>query len=571
MGKTDKVAIPQETPTIATQSTSKKISFFSAMLIVMGSSIGAGIFFKAKAVLENAQGSLIMAIISWLIAAFAVVCMALALVEIASARNDNLSLIGWCKVFNSRSIYKASKNFMFYIYVPLTYFFMPLYVIMSLQDAISAFGAVKFDPNVVPADLAYGASSFNIAGGRADWVIWTLIGLCISIFFIFVSGMSSKAGNIMNKGIMAIKFIPLMAAIVIGFIIAGMDGAHVSAGPVAPGGNISSKSDMFSFASTTPGIGLFLAIGGIFFAYDGFYVTAGLQSEMKEPKKTPLAIVFGLGAVTIIYLLIAIAMSITGNGGLFGFHDFLYNHNVIWVFGVLNLTIAIGVLGIINGFAMWAPRFIEDLIAENELPFSQKYKNRLCANKPMIGIYYQLVISIPIILIFSVIGAEAYINVDYGSAYGSDQMGKLYQFCDLTGTWTAVFAFMFIAFAIFGGLKNRKDHFVVTEQKKYFVWTGWCSVIIMALAILMLLIEPFYNVFVLIDMSNNPAANNLMNNTDEIVGRTMKLVMLFIFIGLMVLPTVIEDKIHVKKYGSIENYEKALGIEPTTKAKVAVY
>jgi len=27
---------------------------------------------------------------------------------------------------------------MFYIYLPLTYFFMPLYVIMSLQDGIGA-------------------------------------------------------------------------------------------------------------------------------------------------------------------------------------------------------------------------------------------------------------------------------------------------------------------------------------------------------------------------------------------------------------------------------------------------
>ena len=58
---------------------------------------------------------------------------------------------------------------------------------------------------------------------------------------------------------------------------------------------------------------------------------------------------------------------------------------------------------------------------------------------------------------------------------------------------------------------------------------------------------------------------------DEIIGRVMKLATLFIFCGLMIIPTVIEDKIHIKKYGSIEAYEKALGIESTTKAKVAIY
>ncbi len=57
----NKDAIANE-QTFAAAPTSKKISFFSAMLIVMGSSIGAGIFFKAKGVLENSQGNLIFAI-----------------------------------------------------------------------------------------------------------------------------------------------------------------------------------------------------------------------------------------------------------------------------------------------------------------------------------------------------------------------------------------------------------------------------------------------------------------------------------------------------------------------------
>lgn len=47
---------------ISQASKSKKISFFSAILVVMGSSIGAGIFFKSKSVLDNSQNSLILAI-----------------------------------------------------------------------------------------------------------------------------------------------------------------------------------------------------------------------------------------------------------------------------------------------------------------------------------------------------------------------------------------------------------------------------------------------------------------------------------------------------------------------------
>ncbi|MGV2393324.1 UNVERIFIED_CONTAM: hypothetical protein O8I53_10385 [Campylobacter lari] len=39
----------------------KKISFISAMLIVMGGSIGAGIFFKSGSVLSNSHSSIVLA------------------------------------------------------------------------------------------------------------------------------------------------------------------------------------------------------------------------------------------------------------------------------------------------------------------------------------------------------------------------------------------------------------------------------------------------------------------------------------------------------------------------------
>ncbi len=540
----------KDEPTLSSQSTGKKIGFFSAMLIAMGSSIGAGIFFKAQAVLKYSQGSFIFAILAWLIAAFAVIAMALALVEIASARNDNLSMIGWCKVFNSRTIYKASKNFMFYIYLPLTYFFMPLYVIMSFQDAMSAFTNGNW--------ITFGTS--------ADWFIWLLIAFIISLFFIFVSGISSRAGDIMNKVIMSIKFLPLAATIILGFVIAampenGFGGVHVSAGPIdaikGETEGITTSFNPWEFQYMSPGIGLFMAMGGIFFAYDGFYVTAGLQTEMKEPKKTPLAIVLGLGIVTIIYLLIAISTSIIGNGGIGGFSDWLADHNASWVYGVLNLTIAIGVLGIINGFAMWAPRFTEDLIKEKELPFSNKYIDKINSNKyPMIGIYYTLIATIPLFIIFGLIGALAYVD-DYSEVvdgqtihwYGQKEIGSLYTFSDLLGTWTAVFAFMFIMLPIFGGIKNRKQNFVKTEKSKYFLPFAWVSVIIIGIVLLLLFVDAIVNVFMLINISSGVLGESPDNSA--IIGVVMKFVTLIIFVAIMIVPTIIEDYLNKKKYGTI--------------------
>ncbi|MDE5651698.1 MAG: amino acid permease [Ureaplasma sp.] len=90
---------------IANAPVKKQIGFFSAMLVVVGSCIGSGIFFKAKSVLTGSENSIILAMACWIFVAIAVLCMALALIEIAAVRSDNLSILGWSRSFNNRFCY----------------------------------------------------------------------------------------------------------------------------------------------------------------------------------------------------------------------------------------------------------------------------------------------------------------------------------------------------------------------------------------------------------------------------------------------------------------------------------
>jgi len=62
--KTSKKTIGNNQPTIKEQPTRKKIGFFSAVLLVIGSSIGAGIFLKNGEILGNVQGSIILSMIA---------------------------------------------------------------------------------------------------------------------------------------------------------------------------------------------------------------------------------------------------------------------------------------------------------------------------------------------------------------------------------------------------------------------------------------------------------------------------------------------------------------------------
>ncbi len=525
----------QATEGLANAPLKKKIGFFSAMMIVVGSCIGAGIFFKAGGVLTNSANSVVFAMFAWILAAFAVIAMGLALIEIASARNDNLSIIGWSQTFNGKLIYKSCKNFMVYIYLPLTYFFMPLYVVMSIQDGVGAL-----------TNAAFGTS--------ADWAIMMVIAIVMSVYFIVVCGVSSRVGNIQNWIITCVKFIPLVLAIGLGFAAFAQNGGQLP--PDVDWGfkpaTQETANSIYSFATMTPGFGLFIAVAAIFFAYDGFYVTAGIQSEMKEPKKTPLAILFGLIIVTVIYLLIAIAMSLGASGGNpFGFADWLKAKNLNWLYATFQILIGIGVLGIINGFALWSTRFMEDLVLADEVPFSTKFAGKINPKTPWVGIMYNLVISLPIVIIFCIIGGLGYVDaVGYGADYGTG-VAQLYSFADLMGTWTALLAFAFITFAIAGAVKNRSTGLVKVQKTSYFMPMAICTIIINAIAIFFTFFEPIANLFFLFRIPTDGWSTNYVQ--DIFVPRLMVVVVLFLFIALMIAPIYIEEALDKKKYGSLDN------------------
>ncbi|WP_029512514.1 APC family permease [Mycoplasmopsis iners] len=539
----------QETKFVQEPSKQKKISFFSAMLIVIGGSIGAGIFFKSGGVLSNSQGSIVLAAFAWIIASLAVVTMGLALIEIASVRNDNLSLISWTKIFNGRIIYNATKNFMVYIYLPLTYFFMPLYVIMSLQDGMGA--------------LLNKAAVF---GTQADWLIWTVISLVMSIYFLTVPALWSKVGDIQNKVVTYIKFIPLAFVAIIGYVLkaTGSSDAVITAstnGTKEFGDAIKAGSSLTELYGIGAGLGMFLAISAIFFAYDGFYVAAGISSEMKEPKKTPMALLLGLLITTGIYLLIAISMSI--NGGSFwdmqsAMAKLFKNETAARIiFGIMNIAIAIGVLGIINGFSMWAPRYVEDLIAEGEVPFWRHFYKKLNPNKPLVGVIYSLVLTIPVVLVFTLIGALAYLpNIaDYGG-YSQDarySMARLYAFADLMANWTALFTFAFIACAIAGAIKNKKTNRIhINQTVKGFKVYAYISSIIIFAALAVTVLVPIIDMFLLAGIADKSSTAF----TDTVVSRVMLVLTLFVYVALSFLPLVIEDALHKKQYGSLKKYEE---------------
>lgn len=536
----------------------KKISFFSSIIIVIGAVMGAGMFFKAQTVLENSQGSILFSVFSWLLTVAAIILMALALIEIASARNDNLSIIGWCQTFNSRIVYKACKNFMTYLYVPLTYFFLPLYFIKSIQDGVASITGTAF-----------------LGPQSVDWLVTTILVIFVSGYFIVVCGLSSRMGNIQNYVITAFNFVPVFIAVIVGILgtvqIGGIAGgqAGLNAGLIESvkfdpiqfvPTDTTNPINQFKFNLLTPGFGLFIAVGAIFFAYDGFYITAGIQSEMKEPKKTPYALLYGLLSITVIYLAVAVAMSLSStNGAPDGMKWIFERNNIIWMYAIFQILIGVGVLSIINGFGLWSPRFYENLIKSNELPFSVKWINKLNDNRPVVGILYNLVLTIPVIIVFCIIGSFGYVNsMGYDSAILGENLSRMYSFGDLMGTWSSVGAFTFILLPIIGALKNRKTNNVYVEKSKLLVPSAIGCIILMSPAIFITYFDPIANLFFLFRIPSefNPGTNDgytyAVYVTDVLVPRVMIVVVLGLYLVGTFLPNQIEDSMMIKKYGSIQ-------------------
>jgi len=477
--------------------TGKKISLASAIIFVLSSVIGAGIFVKNGSILQNTGGGnlgIILTICSWVIATIGIVAMALTLKEMVqySGKNNIEGVNGWVKTYNSNFLYKSSNNFMLYIYLPTNFFFMPIYAVDQLFNGI-------------------GYTS-------CPWYLLLIISFFITLYFVLTSGWSAKATDFHSKLTMAFKFLPIAVAIVIGYIFLG-DTTH--GGYRAP--DVSSSDP---FISLSPFVGMFMSIPAIFFAYDGFYSTTSISDKMEKPQKYPVALVLGLLIVAIIYFLISLSLVFFNNGRL-AFNGeaegFWGSDTWRYICMVLQICISVGILGIINGFSLYGSGLYQFAIKKGDLPFSGAFK-RYCSNddEPKGGMLYSLFVYTIFFILFSIIGCFYFNN--YGGDYADTTYAKLLSFSDLLSNWSSLFAFIFIAFAIFGCMKME---FKNKKNPKYFIPACITAVTIIGIASLFSVVQVFYDIIY----------SSINFDKDEFLGSIMLLVAFILTVGFTFVPT----------------------------------
>ncbi|WGI36361.1 amino acid permease [Mesomycoplasma lagogenitalium] len=508
----------------------KKISYFSAIILVMGSSIGAGIFYKSQAVLEGNNQSLLLSILSWVIATISVIILSISLIDITkkSDKNSNLSIVGWNKIVNNDFIYKLSKNFFIYINIPLSFFVLPLYSFLSIQQGLEVYNIAVF-------------------GTKYDWIIWLTIVIIVTSIITILGSSFLNFGNYLNQITFIFKIISILATLIVSvaFMINEKSEIHLFA---IKADEIDFSQNFYSGFKLIPFGGLAISILSIFYVYDGFYSSLGIQSELKTPNKVPSILILGLSGVLVINLIMATFMSSNGKANFTEFSYFLKKHDLKWIYSTINFAMGIGVLGIVNSFFLWKPRLIEELIINKEMIFWKKFINKANKKRPIIGAIYTLIIAIPFTLLLGVIASLFYVGKGDYINLGSGMDG-LYSFVDIVGNWTTLFIFGFLILAIIGDLitKWKNKEIVSKKQKSAFILQVVATIfvfLILLINFLMpvvdLVIIIYQKQFVNTTLNYDQYQKQLISAITTIM--TMILICLIIFI-----PSIIEYKKQIKK------------------------
>lgn len=486
---------------ISQMSNKKKIGFLSAIMFVIGSSIGAGIFLKNGEVMTNTHYSIVLSLFAWLFAFIGIFAMALALIEIvSSSKVDNREgIVGWVKTFNNKYLYIGCRNFMAYVYTPINAFAMPYYAVQQFCDGI---------------------------GLQINWYAIALIAFGIMLYFLITTVLSSKLANIQNWVTLVIKFIPLVIAALLGFIWLGTHPGQIGGNNVWANPDVTDKKDLY-LNNLYPVLGIFMSIPSVLFVVDGFYSSTAIQSSMKEPKKMSKAILLGLFSVLAIDILIAISLMFgpAKGGGIGSFSGWLPP----WFYKSIQILITIGIFGVINGICAYTAKMYEQMVEDKSIVFINLTNKWFKNNDRKTTIFYVLIINIFASILAAVIGCF-FMNTSLYS-YDSKTTNALYSFVDLTANWTSLFAFLIISIAIIGGLINRKTKKVNVVHSKTFVPAAIITIVIMFISLIMEIIKSVGNLYLAIDWYR------LIPHPEErLVGSVLMLLTMIIFVGVLFAP-----------------------------------
>ncbi|MGL6125022.1 MAG: APC family permease [Metamycoplasmataceae bacterium] len=261
----------------------KKLGFFSALSICLGSIIGIGIFFKNYSISESVGGDGTSWLLAWIFSGIIALLVAIHFGKIAMVNNDGVSgLSSWAQ----RIATKKQNWFRHLVTVNYSFFYNSILVVIfgffTTEIFFSFLQTINSDIVVPPM-----------------WGI-AIIAICLIIFYSILNSKSVKISGYYSFITTILKFIPLLIAIFIGISLPNIHnaGGNNAFDPVIPNDN----SIMDSFK------GIMKALPAALFAFDAFVGVGSMSKKIKGGEKVvSKVIVVSMILVVISYILISLS------------------------------------------------------------------------------------------------------------------------------------------------------------------------------------------------------------------------------------------------------------------------
>ena len=433
--------------------TTAKIGLFGAITIILGGMIGIGIFFKNGGIFAANNANTIGVLMSWIVASLIAFATAFSYTEIITCKTrvSNAGLAGWAEQFCGHKISRGVK-----IWQPMFYF--PMYVfVIAIFASEAMFNCFMTDPGTI--DL-----------GNMTMLYIMLGGLGLIILFVGMNYMSTKVSSNFSKYTTIIKFLPLVAVVVLGVAFGTINGGGIWNNmifihyggmnqyvPIGPGNP--AYSGQFSIN------GVFMSIPAILFAFDSFLIIGNISSDIKNPSKNvPLSMVIAMIVTIFIYIVFSIAQITIGTGNPYVIMEIVASGNETLKIA-LNITmsifILIAILGVLNAITMAGVRSMTACV-NDEVAFASKTFKKVKSSNPLTsGTLYLLVL---VFILFIGVGLPSVImNTD--------------QIVDGFSNLAVLFFFLIYGTIILGGLINRHTNKVEVRKVKGFVTVGIIAVV----------------------------------------------------------------------------------------------
>lgn len=342
----------------------KKYGLLTAIAMVVGIVIGSGVFFKADDVLTITEGNLIVALMAWVVGAFAMIFGALVFAEFAGRIEKFNGVVDYFEVaYGDRAGYLVGWFKGVLYYTPLT--------------AILAWVSALYMMILLGSD--------NPTNSLGTWVLATVFMVASYLINAYAPVLAGK----FQVGTTFIKLVPLFLVALAGTVSGLFTGVSADNFSHAAGALAEQRG---TFAS---------AVVATAFAYEGWIVAITLNSEIKDSKKNlPRALFLGTLIVFIIYVIYFLGIAgVLTTDAIVAEGDKAVSHVSDILFGesaatLLTVFVVISCLGTLNGLTMASIRSPFSLAVRGQGPMPNllaKVSDR--TNMPMNAAAFAFVIT----------------------------------------------------------------------------------------------------------------------------------------------------------------------------------